>query len=385
MKIDYLILLMDYSILHRRFSGNLYIRLMSFNAQFPLLANCTYLNTAGSGILSASIIEWRKSHDEDFFQRGSGFRLEQQAFLNDVRAHVARFFQNKVENTFLVQNLSIGFNTLLDGLSADHKFLLAAGDYPSVNYPVESRGFHCEYALADEHFEQNILAKIKSFNPSVLAISLVQYTSGIQIDLDFIKRLKESYPDLLIIGDGTQFCGSGTFNFETSGLDVLISSGYKWMLAGYGNGFVLLKDQVVPHLYQKRTQYPLPTENFLKDRSMLSLCFEPGHLDTLNFGTLKQSLLFFESIGTDVIAQKLQDLSRKAKNALTERGLLTPAVVGRAQHSTIFNIPNHIELAKRLQEANIIVSPRGDGLRLSFHIFNTEQDLEKLLTVLDQH
>lgn len=357
---------------------------MSFTAEFPLLANCTYLNTAGSGILSSFITQWRKSHDEDFFLHGSDFRLQQREFLDDVRAHVARFFHSKVENTFLVQNLSIGFNTFLDGLSADHKFLLVASDYPSVNYPVESRGFSCDYAIADENFEQNILDKIKTFNPSVLAISLVQYATGIKIDLNFIKKIKENYPELLIVGDGTQFCGTTAFNFEESGLDVLISSGYKWMLAGYGNGFVMIKDAVVPHLYQERTAYPLPTESFLVNRSLLSLCFEPGHLDTLNFGTLKQSILFFESIGTDIIEKKIQSISELAKKALTDRGLLTKAVAERNTHSTIFNIPNSIELTSKLQQANIIVSPRGSGMRLSFHFFNTESDLEKLLSVLDQ-
>ncbi|WP_316839102.1 aminotransferase class V-fold PLP-dependent enzyme [Pedobacter gandavensis] len=357
---------------------------MSFIAQFPVLANCSYLNTASSGILSTSIVEWRKSHDEDFIQRGSNFRLQQREFLQDVREHVARFFHSKVENTFLVQNLSIAFNTFLDGLSPDHKFLLVASDYPSINYPVESRGFNCDYALADENFEQNILAKIESFKPSVLALSLVQYASGIKIDLNFLKRLKENYPDLLIVGDGTQFCGTTAFNFEESGLDVLMSSGYKWMLSGYGNGFALLKDQVSQHLYQDRINCPLPTEPFLKDRSLLSLCFEPGHLDTLNFGTLKQSILLIESLGTDFIANRLASIGEMAKKALTARGLLSNAVAARDQHSTIFNIPTNTELNQRLQEANIIVSPRGDGLRLSFYFYNTVEDLEKLLRILDQ-
>ncbi|WP_316820546.1 aminotransferase class V-fold PLP-dependent enzyme [Pedobacter gandavensis] len=357
---------------------------MSFKTEFPILSNCTYLNTASSGILSASITEWRKMHDQDFFLQGSNFRLLQREFLQDVRTHVAGFFHSKVENTFLVQNLSIGFNTFLDGLSTDHKFLLIASDYPSINYPVESRGFSCDYAIADEHLEQNILAKVETFKPSVLALSLVQYATGIKINLNFLKRLKENYPDLLIVGDGTQFCGTEDFNFEASGLDVLISSGYKWMLAGYGNGFVLLKDHVEKHLYQNRIKCPLPTEPFLKDRSLLSLCFEPGHLDTLNFGTLKQSILHLESLGTDFISNRLQSLGDMAKKAFASRGLLNSSVVARAEHATIYNIPTSDDINKRLHEANILVTPRGNGLRISFHVYNTIEDLEQLLNILDQ-
>jgi len=358
---------------------------MNFNAQFPVLENCTYLNTANSGILSKSIQQWRNLHDEEFLQLGSRFKILQADFLQDVRQHLARFFHSKEENTFLVQNFSIAFNIFLDGLSRAHRFLLINCDYPSVNYPVESRMFNYAHAKSDENLEQNILDQIKLFKPSILALSLIQYTNGIKIDFDFIKRLKNDYPDLLIVADGTQFCGTADFNFEESGLDVLISSGYKWMLGGYGNGFVLIKDHVYGYLYQEKTAHPLPKEPFLKDKKLLSLCFEPGHLDTLNFGTLKQSILFLEEIGFDFIEKRLQTLSQIAKTAFTDRGLLSKEITDRSGHSSIFSIAADAQLAKKIQEANIIVSQRGEGLRISFNFYNNEQDLQQQLKVIDEN
>lgn len=298
---------------------------------------------------------------------------------------MARFFGGKTENTFLVPNCSFGLNTFLDGLSGTHKFLLFEGDYPSVNYPVESRGFECDYVKIDEHAEAQISAKIKTFNPTVLAISLVQYTNGIKISLEFIKELKLANPDLLILVDGTQFCGTARFNFESSGIDVLITSGYKWMLAGYGNGFVLLKDDVATHLYQDRTTRPMPVEVFLKGRSMLSLCFEPGHLDTLNFGTLNESVLFMEKLGIDYIEDKINTLAQKAKLAFTELGLLSASVADRKQHSSIFNLDLSDEVIASLAAANIISLSRGKGLRVGFHFYNTEADLDHLLQVIKRY
>jgi len=357
---------------------------MNFSKEFPVLANCTYLNTANSGILSQSVIDWRRSHDEDFMQAGSQFRANQVEFLQGIRQQLARFFKSNAENTFLVPNFSFGFNTFLDGLAASHRFLLVKSDYPSVNYPVESRGFICGYVEQNEQLEDNILEKVKIFKPTVLALSLVQYTTGIKIDFDFIKKLKADYPDLLVIADGTQFCGTEDFNFESSGLDALISSGYKWMLGGYGNGFVMIKDHVGDYLYQERKHYYLPKEPFLKGKTQLSLCFEPGHLDTLNFGTLGQSMLFLENLGFQYIEKNIKNTSDAARTAFRERSLLSGDVIGRAQHSSIFNIKSDEKLAKRLQQENIICVPRGKGLRVSFHFYNTEQDLQKLLNVIDQ-
>jgi selenocysteine lyase/cysteine desulfurase len=357
---------------------------MNFKELFPALQNSTYLNTAASGILSRPVQQWRRQHDEAYTQQGSIFRLQQEDFLNDVRQHVARFLGGQASHTFLVQNFSVAFNTFLDGLSRDHKFILVDGDYPSVSHPVKSRGFDHVSVTPDENMEQHIADSVVQFKPTILALSLVQYTSGIKVNLDFIQKLKQEYPDLLIVADGTQFCGTQYFDFGASGLDVLIGSGYKWMLGGYGNGFMLFKDVVPGYLYQERQQSPLPREPFLKNKNRLSLCFEPGHLDTFNFGTLQQSILFLEELGWDFIEQRIEAISQMAKKAFADRGLLAPAVLHRAAHSSIFNIPSSPALAQQLHDMQILLSPRGTGLRTSFHFYNDEQDLEQLLQVLDR-
>ena len=49
-----------------------------------------------------------------------------------------------------------------------------------------------------------------------------------------------NYPNLLIVGDGTQFLGAHEFNFDNSPFDIVAASGYKWLLAGFGNGVVMI-------------------------------------------------------------------------------------------------------------------------------------------------
>ncbi|QNK64581.1 aminotransferase class V-fold PLP-dependent enzyme [Pedobacter sp. PAMC26386] len=356
---------------------------MTFEDQFPVLRNYNYLNTAKSGILSERLSDWRKTHDQEFMNLGSGFRLNHAKLIQEVKHNLARFFNAKEDYIYLSNNFSSGLNVLLDGLSADHRFLLLQGDYPSINYPVESRGFICDYALINGDLEDNILRKVKEFKPSVLAISLVQYNNGIKINLDFIKQLKSHYPDLLIIADGTQFCATQRFDFETSGLDVLIFSGYKWVLAGYGNAVLFFKDEISDRIYPQRSGYSMPKEAFLKGKKRHSFYFEPGHLDTLNFGTLNQSILFLEELGIDFIENQIRTISIKAKEAFSLRGLLAKEVAKREEHSSIFNLLLEEKTIKRIEEANIIFSAHGDGIRVSFHFYNTESNLNHLLEMID--
>ncbi len=52
-------------------------------------------------------------------------------------------------------------------------------------------------------------------------------------------------------------------------------------------------------------------------------------------------------------------------------------------NSTIFNIPAQEKLIQKLHDANILFSPRGGGIRFSFHFYNSQTDLEKLLEIID--
>ncbi|UKT62174.1 aminotransferase class V-fold PLP-dependent enzyme [Pedobacter mucosus] len=356
---------------------------MNFSEQFPILANVTYFNTAYSGILSKDLQAWRKNHDEEFLASGSAFRLNAGIFIQEVRENVARLFKAKSKNIFLVPNFSFGFNTLLDGLSKDNKFLLLSEDYPSVNYPITSRGFKCDFVKIDTEFETNIVEAIRRFKPAIFAFSMVQYISGIKMSIEFIKKLKVEFPDLILLADGTQFCGTAAFDFENSGLDAVLSSGYKWMLSGFGNGFVLLNDRLKDLLYQDRKKLELPKEPFLAGKDHLTICFEPGHLDTLNFGTLNQSVLNLEKIGLQNIENSTQILVQKAKAEFELRKLVSAEVVARKEHSTILSLSLKPEIVTNLEKENIICSARGAGTRFSFHYYNTEQDLKKLLSVID--
>ncbi|WP_134089722.1 aminotransferase class V-fold PLP-dependent enzyme [Olivibacter sp. XZL3] len=354
------------------------------NDQFPLLAQSTYVNTPGSGLLSKDILTWRRQHDQDYFNTGSSFRINQESFLREVKQSVSDFFRADAGYTYLVPNFSFGINTFLDGLSATERFLMLEEDYPSVTYAVRSRGFQVDTVPVDEQLEDRILTKIREFKPTAFAFSLVQYINGIKLDMGFIKKLKAENPELLLIADGTQYCGTERVDFMASGLDFLGASGYKWMLAGYGNGFVFLSKGSVDRLYRCASKQDLPTEPFLNQKTALSLCFEPGHLDTLSFGTLQRSIDYFNNIGMETVEAAIRNLSLKARTAFLDRGLLADAVSKRPAHSSIFSLSVNDAVYKRLQESNVICMRRGSGVRVGFHFFNSEADLISILSILDQ-
>jgi selenocysteine lyase/cysteine desulfurase len=90
-----------------------------------------------------------------------------------------------------------------------------------------------------------------------------------------------------------------------------------------------------------------------------------------------------EKIGMKNIEEKVKLLATEAKKRFEELDLLNVAVVKREQHSSIFNIRAKNGLFQKLKENNIICSQRGKGIRVSFHFYNSLEDLDKLIEVIN--
>ncbi|MDF4223285.1 aminotransferase class V-fold PLP-dependent enzyme [Maribacter sp. M208] len=351
--------------------------------EFPVLRKGIYANTAVYGLLYDSLLDWRQEHDLDFLIDGSDMRERSLKVISETRSAIGKFFNCKRDNVALVTNFSSGLNILLEGLDANKRVLLVNDDYPSLNWSFENRGFDVSYVSMAVDLEERINEAVVGGHIDVLALSLVQWMDGFAIDLEFLKKLKKENPDLIIIVDGTQFCGSANFDFENSGIDVLGASAYKWLLAGYGNGFMLFSDQVKNCFSINNIGFNAADGDYDKKNNIrFAKKFEPGHLSSLTFGSLKYSIDFFERIGMDKITAHNHKLSKKAKTEFEKMGLLSERIVQRKEHSTIFNIKADEATFQKLKDNDVFCAQRGEGVRLSFHFYNTEAEIDAIVNIL---
>lgn len=350
---------------------------------FPALESCVYLNTASNGVIPKPVIEWRRQHDLDLMNHASVFRDKHKLHIEQIRQSVAGFFNTSTDETALIPNLSFGMNTVLEGLPKGQKILLLKNDYPSINWPVETRDFDVCYAEIDENLEHNIEEAVTKHRPDVFIFSIVQWLSGIKIDFEFLKHLKSYHPNLLLIADGTQYLGTENFSFAKNVIDVLGASAYKWLTAGYGNGFIMVKESARERIFPRTIGFN-SAERFESAAAETTFMkhFEPGHQDTLNYGSLEQAILFQKKMGAEALYHKIESLTEKAKTRFAGMGLLKNDTLLRKKHAPIFNLKGDATLFEKLKQHNIICSPRGGGIRVSFHYYNTEADLEKLIVAI---
>lgn len=356
----------------------------NFSKLFPVLNQYTYLNTAASGLLSTPVLEWRQEHDLDFLVMGSKLSDKQGKVLSSVREKVGKLFSCAPNRVALTPNFSYGMNTLVEGITSTKKVLLLKEDYPSLLWPFTSRDFTVSYTNIDAKLEENVRAAFAKAQPDIFAFSMVQWLNGIKISHDFLHQLKTDYPDTLLIADGTQYMGTEVFNFDNSPFDVVGASAYKWMNAGYGNAMFLFKEDVAQKIAPKTSGFNSIQGKYKPHEGSFLGHFEPGHQDSLNYGSLGVAIDLINQLGMSNIQERIEDISQKAKAAFAQRGLLEEAVVNRSLHSSIFNLKGDQSLVQRLDENDIVCVARGPGVRVSFQYYNTEKDLQLLLDVLDK-
>jgi len=338
-------------------------------AYYPLLTNTTYLNTAYVGLMSTQLAEFRRAHEEFYLQNG-GDQYKMQAYddLDSMHQNFASFFGLTADRCLGASNFSTGIRTALSFLPKKAKVLLIEEDYPSLTDAFREEGFDSTKIAMQPQIEQAIKEKLKSETFGILALSIVQYTSGLLIDQEFLFSLKKEYPSLIIIGDGTQFLGAHPFHFDKSPFDLVAGSGYKWLLGGFGNGIVMLSKAFVAMTSQK--------VDAIRER------FFNGHFNILGMASLDFAIRELVQHDFQSLVKEKAALSEEVKSQLIANEFLPQWVSERSKHSSIFNIKGGEELFAFLHKHNIRCVQRSSGVRVSFHFYNTENDLNKLLKTL---
>lgn len=351
--------------------------------QFPALKNQLYLNTASSGLIHTGLYAWRNELEKDFLEYGADY-MARKKIIEHTRETVGSFFTAKPSEIALVPNFSFGLNTLIEGIPGKKKILLLAQDYPSLSWPIVMRDFDVQIIKTSNKIEAEIIKAIEIFKPDYFLFSVVQWLSGVKLASSFLTQLKSKYPKLILIADGTQYLGTEAFDFSTSAIDVIGGSGYKWMLSGFGNGFFLIKEHLQSKIYPKTIGFnsaqhfdSTPQEtSFIKH-------FEPGHQAAISYGSLAQSLLWLSDNKKNKLTEHITTVASYAKQRFASLGLIEDYIVER-EHSSIFNLKLNNKAYHYLLKNKVNCSLRGGGVRVSFHFYNTKEEVNTLCDLIEQ-
>ena len=317
--------------------------------------------------------------------------------LERLRGLFAQLIQGDAEGVAVVPAASYAVSTAAANVSAsgESRIVVLADQYPSNVYPwhdLARRSGASVVAVERPDDGDWTRAVVESIDERTVAVAVpnCHFMTGALIDVATIGEAARTVGATFVI-DATQSLGVLPLDVNEVGADMVVAAGYKWLLGPYSVGYAWM----APHCRDWR---PLEhhwagregSEDFAHLTSYTDT-FRPGARrfdggEASNFVLLPMALAALETVAewsVERIAATVEPLTAAVVNGAAAIGLPVHAEP-HARHIVGLRLPvgSPAAVVQGLAEAQVHVSLRGESLRISPYVFNTADDVERLLAAL---
>lgn len=365
---------------------------------FPATQAYSYLNSAAISPIPTTAGEAVGRQLANVALHGS-LHYQQWVDTKDrARALLAGMLKVRSEQVAFVRNTSDGFASIAGGLKwhEGDNIVSFEREFPANFYPWRRvRDDHgVELRLCPERegrIDLDELISLIDSNTKVVAISAVQFASGYRADLERIGRAARAV-DALFCVDVIQGLGAMPFDLPSQFVDAACGASHKWLCSPEGCGIIFLSDRarerVNPTLVGWiSVETPWDFEDREQDFKPTALAWESGTGPASLFYGLEQSLKLLAATGAEKIESHLSDLTDSLCDSLAGGNyeIVSSRLAGEKSQIVCIKHRGALtsnQLAATLEQQNVIVSPRGDRLRIAPHFYNNSGDIDRLIAAL---
>lgn len=372
--------------------------------KFSLPSGSTYLNCAYMSPMLKSV---EKKGIEGIQSKINPALVKPEDFFKDtdkVRKEFSKLIKGEAGRIVLVPSVSYGLANVVNNirLTASDNVIVAAEQFPSNYYPWQRVHQDTGAKLKVIAPPDELVSRGKLWNERLLdaidpqtklvALGNVHWADGTLFNLKEIRRRTKDVGALLII-DGTQSVGALPFDVKEIQPDALVCAGYKWLMGPYSLGLAYYGeyfDQGKP--IEENWINRLHSENFAglvnyeTHYQPGSLRYEVGeHSNFILLPMLLEALKQINQWKPKAIQQYCAGIIHKPIALLREEGFWVEDDAFRGQHLFGLRLPANIpaeKIKKALLKNKISVSFRGNAIRVSPHLYNSESDMMKMVRVL---
>lgn len=357
--------------------------------QFPVTENSTYLNSAAAGPLSRATMAAATEYYAQMTADGDTHWDEWLEKREEVRRKVAAFINAEPDEIALTTNTSSGMNVIIDALENHGEVISCDLEFPVSTLPWMNRRIPVHLvesvrgAVAIEDIREAM-----NVRTGVICLSHVQYSSGFRINLEELGAAKGGHA---LVVNAAQSAGVFEIDVKRMKIDALSATGHKWMLSGYGSGFVYVSRELLAATRPRAIGW-LSVEDPYSDRNNeihlrhdAAARAELGCPHFAGMFALGASVDLITALGMKSIEERALSLNRFLTSRLRDAGwnVLSPlADEGMRSAETLVEAADPAGLVAKLAEQKIIVTKKPQGIRVATHFFNNEDDIERLIEAL---
>jgi selenocysteine lyase/cysteine desulfurase len=363
---------------------------------FPAASIETYLNSAAIhplGTFAVNAVEQTMAYR----MRGAGpgradFGADKQ---NDLKARFGKLIGAKPSEIAFTASTSDGENVVVLGLDLPKRkgnVVIDELHFTSSLYlfkELEKKGVelriikHRDWAIDVKDMERAI-----DKNTRLVSLALVSNVNGFMHDVKAISAIAHAH-GAYVFTDIIQAVGAVPIDVRAMGIDFAASGTYKWLMGERGLGFLYVREEhqgtVLPTTRYGHRQ----VTNF--NRAQLTweplpgaAMYESGNIPVLLAAAVSAGIDYVNALGVDKIRLHARQLTDRLQTELPPLGY--PSLTPRSTPTPIVAVAlkDAAATAKVLQAGKVAgtIIANENRLRLSVSVFNTHDDIDRVVSVL---
>lgn len=300
----------------------------------------------------------------------------------------------------LLKNTSEALSTVAYGLSwnAGDNVVLAEHEFPSNRIVWESlQRFGVDVRkvpLGKAATPEDALLSACDRHTRLLAVSTVQYASGLTLDLHRLGHCCRKQGILLCV-DAIQSLGALRMDVQAIGADFVMADGHKWMLGPEGVALFYCPPERRDALELCQYGWHMVAQAGDFDRADWQVAasaqrFECGSLNMLGIHALHASLSLLLEVGMDKVEQQVLQNATYLSDAIQREPrleLVSPQQHQRRSGIVAFRCKNAdlSALYAHLTSAGVVCALRGGSIRFSPHYYTAPAELEQTMALLHRY
>jgi cysteine desulfurase / selenocysteine lyase len=232
------------------------------------------------------------------------------------------------------------------------------------------------------------LCQAMSDRTGIISLSHVQFSNGFRLDLEQLGQLKKHHA---LVINASQSLGAFQVDVKRMKIDALCATGHKWLLAGYGSGFVYLNRELQARSRPRAIGWLSVEDPYAMRNDEIHLRHDAAaraELGCPHFAgmfALGAAVEFMMEIGSAEIQDRVLALNRYLTESMLETGwkVLSPLSDESARSAqTLIAVEEPAVAVARLAERGVMVTEKPQGIRVATDFFNNEADIDRLIEAL---
>ncbi len=369
-------------------------QVLAIRSQFPVFRKKIYLNSCSQGALSDAVEASLQEHAQHWHDSGSPWELWVEKY-EAARAAFARFIGADADEVAIVPCASAGINSIASALDfrVRKKVVMGEFEFPTMGQiwlAQQPRGAKIQFLQSSQdRLPAECYRQAVDEQTLIVPLTHVCFMNGYRSDVSGVTRIAHDRGALVMLDD-YQDSGTRPINVRDLNLDFYVTGALKYLLAPSGIAFLYVRRRLIESLtptitgwFAQRNPFAFDTKNL--DPAPNARRFESGSPPVPHVYAISAALALLGGIGFERIAEHISGLTQTFLQGLKELGIQAKTPPDSRGPLVVSRMKNAEAMVKALADAQIVVSSRMDGLRTSFHVYNTLEDIHAVLDVLKKN